>query len=217
MGQTITLGLNLRLQPSLGNLAITGPYMTTYAATSCVNGSAVPGTKVVYVIPQAVLNCLGVNNKVSDLLALANQALGNALPSGCTASLSDISAALNAINVGFDKCRVLAGFSTNPSGVRMEVETALPDTDETQVFLTAHPNPFSRETTVEFAVEEAASVSLEVYSHLGVKVETLFEGNLEAHQSRSITLHADNLPSGVYVCKLLVNGRLHQYTLLLTR
>ena len=119
LAQTITLGLNLRLSPSLNLLKLTNPYMTTYQANTCVNGTAVAGTQLVNYIPIPVLNFLGMQNTIADLLALANKALGgvylNYISSPPPPSLGDITLALDAINSGFDKCRILAGFSNNPA------------------------------------------------------------------------------------------------------
>ena len=56
-------------------------------------------------IPDSVLRVLGEGATVQDLLDLANAALG-AMDINA-ASLSEINAAVDAINRGFDECRVV--------------------------------------------------------------------------------------------------------------
>jgi hypothetical protein len=53
--------------------------------------------------------------------------------------------------------------------------------DQTEkISLNAMPNPFSNQTSIEFKVPFATKASLEIYTLTGVKVSTLFEGNVDA-------------------------------------
>jgi hypothetical protein len=114
LGQTITLALNLRIDPTLGNLDLTtigtpikirGAWYRQFCTRS--------GTTITsYLIAQNVINALP-SGTVSDLLALANRALaGQSLPQGV--SLSDINSAVDAINTGFDQCRMLVPCPLQP-------------------------------------------------------------------------------------------------------
>jgi hypothetical protein len=116
LGQTITLGLNLRLDPTLANLDL-----TTIGTPVVINGVAYRrfctqsgGNIHTWLIKQSVINALSNptyvpdlthRGKVSGLLDLANRALAG-LSTG-SASLTDINAAVNAINTGFDECQIL--------------------------------------------------------------------------------------------------------------
>jgi hypothetical protein len=103
-GQTLALTLSVRLSavgattPGLANLdLLVGPF-----CTCAMSGQAGP-----FMVPP-IISSIGVLT-VSDLLALANQALqGTPLTVfDPTLHYSDISAALDAINTGFDQCRQL--------------------------------------------------------------------------------------------------------------
>jgi hypothetical protein len=63
------------------------------------------------------------------------------------------------------------------------------------------PNPFNVSTKVCFAIPAEGAVSLNIYSLLGQKVTTLFDGNIEAGE-HSFTWEATRYPSGVYICEL---------------
>ena len=63
------------------------------------------------------------------------------------------------------------------------------------------PNPFNPSTIIKFALPEVSNVSVVIFNLLGQKVQTLFDGSLEAgyHQ---IIFNADNLSSGVYIYRI---------------
>ncbi|HXG57463.1 MAG TPA: hypothetical protein VNL91_00375, partial [Thermoanaerobaculia bacterium] len=115
LGQTITLALNVRGDAGLGDISLCNT-MVTQRLIRLGNGTTIldPGSDGLLgtlddpirtvTIPQSVITALGSNATVAGLLALANAALGR-LPTG-GASLSDINKAVDAINVGFDECRI---------------------------------------------------------------------------------------------------------------
>jgi hypothetical protein len=113
LGQTITLGLNLRLDPTLADLDLTtigtpgGTGRGAYREFCTTSGGRIR-------ISQAVIDALSNQNyvpdpdhqgKVSGLLDLANRALAG-LSTG-SVRLSDINNAVDAINRGFDDCGML--------------------------------------------------------------------------------------------------------------
>ena len=209
IGQTIALGLNIRLNPTLGSLPLTDIYFTTSDADACENGSSIPETQETFNIPQAVLDCLGENNTVNDLFALANLALGNALPEGCLASLSQITGAADAINRGFDGCRMLGEFSNiNASILNEEIknntdnEIGIYSAKEDENRLSIYPNPFECNTTIEVEVPKDSHIILEIYSYNGSKVSTLINEYLKAGNNQKIEFNSSNFPAGLYLCKL---------------
>jgi hypothetical protein len=121
LGQTITLALNLRLDPDLANFTLCSTIVTMGALPG---PDGILGTEddepdvdgpnnilgdaddtITVVIPASVLAALGPGATVADLLDLANRGLAGLSTGG--ASLSDINAAVDAINRGFDECRFL--------------------------------------------------------------------------------------------------------------
>ncbi len=65
----------------------------------------------------------------------------------------------------------------------------------------SYPNPFNAQTTIEYALPEAAHVTIEIYNLLGRKAETLVNQHQQAgyHQ---ITWDASEVCSGVYFYKV---------------
>lgn len=67
--------------------------------------------------------------------------------------------------------------------------------------LTNYPNPFTGSTTIEFSLTAAAVVTISIYNHLGQLVTSLLNERLTAGIHRA-GWNADNLPEGVYLCRL---------------
>jgi hypothetical protein len=101
LGQTITLTLNVRANAGLAGIHLCPSMTTQHVIGVYLDPNSIPTT---FAMPSSVLTALGSNATVGGLLNMANQALGGAtgLP-----PLSDINAAVNNINVGFDGCRAL--------------------------------------------------------------------------------------------------------------
>lgn len=210
IGQTLTLGLNLRLgSGNLGSLILGGPFMTTLASTGCTEGATpIPGTETTVSIPQSVLDALisiyGTPS-VANLFDLANSALGG--QSTGDANLNQIHSAVGAINAAFDECRFLVGFSSSPPSVSRLIIIDTSEELPTEYALALnYPNPFNPSTTVEYAIPQPSSVTLKVYNMLGQEVATLVSEVMEAGY-HSITWSASSgngaaLASGVYVCRM---------------
>ena len=69
----------------------------------------------------------------------------------------------------------------------------------------AYPNPFNPSTIINYSVKEAGLVSLKVYDILGSEVANLVNETKEAGNF-AVEFNAANLPSGVYIYTLQVNG-----------
>jgi hypothetical protein len=65
-----------------------------------------------------------------------------------------------------------------------------------------YPNPFNPETRIGFRIQDAGFTSLKVYDVLGREVATLVEGKIDAG-NHEVTFDGSNLPSGVYVYRLM--------------
>jgi hypothetical protein len=136
LAQTITLGLNLGINPgaNLGGFAlqvnkwlVTADLVECGSTTvkpctfNCTPNLAIPGQYIWTVatspyrvtdcrISQALYNALPTKN-IAGLYAFANSALcGTALPTGVT--LQDISKAVDCINNAFDECAAFVGWFT---------------------------------------------------------------------------------------------------------
>jgi hypothetical protein len=67
-----------------------------------------------------------------------------------------------------------------------------------------YPNPFNPNTSISYAVKEGGFVSLKVYNLLGQEVTTLVSQRMEIGRYTA-TFAANDLPSGIYVYRLVVN------------
>lgn len=68
-----------------------------------------------------------------------------------------------------------------------------------------YPNPFNPTTAIQFALPEAADVSLVVYDMLGRAVQELVARPMEAG-SYTVSFDAQGLPSGMYIYRLTAGG-----------
>jgi len=141
LSQEICLALSVRISPALGSLHITGPYITTYAATACSNGAAVAGTKQVFAIPQSVITYLGANNTINNLITLANQGLGATLPNNGSFTYRYCPMHVNAIVQAFEHCRIFIGFSNTSQGLRVENANATLLMQTTCLFIQSNFSP----------------------------------------------------------------------------
>jgi hypothetical protein len=64
-----------------------------------------------------------------------------------------------------------------------------------------YPNPFNSSTTIDFNVSKEARVTITLYDLLGNQVRTLVNEN-KPTGSFSLVLHADDLPTGIYLCQM---------------
>lgn len=109
LGQTITLSLNTKLDPTLSGEHLCASF-STVPGIRLSNGTWVPNFAVSPTTFTMSANVVANAHTVGGLLALANSALsGASLPPGIT--LSDINNAVDAINKGFDQVRFVVSSS----------------------------------------------------------------------------------------------------------
>jgi len=123
LGQTLTLSLNVRLDANLLNFPLPASFCTqgtlpgSDAKRGTFDDTLVAGEFQQFIIAASVLSALSsatlgiMNGTVEGLLQLANRGLAGQTTGG--ASLSDINAAVDAINRGFDNCPVLVDCVTH--------------------------------------------------------------------------------------------------------
>ena len=84
-----------------------------------------------------------------------------------------------------------------------------------------YPNPFNPETTIEYALPEAAKVDIAIYNILGQKIQSMTFGNQTAGRYR-ITWNGQNergvlQSSGVYIYRIVAGAYTDQRKMLLIR
>ncbi|WP_164972818.1 T9SS type A sorting domain-containing protein, partial [Lacibacter luteus] len=239
LSQTITLGLNMRVSSGLTNFVLqAGTFATAKADGGC--GSTIPKQRKCYYntegiwvveneytyksISQSVIDALttkGYDLSVGGLYKLANDALGNTdavVGKEGGASLSDINAAVSAINEGFDECRISMGWNEVPctappvttkinligSGT---VSTDITTEAVTKVTVATYPNPFSDKVNFIISTPVSGKAVLEVYSIYGQKLQTVYEGHLTAGRSQVVQFRPVTIPDGAIVYRLSIAGK----------
>ncbi|WP_165864906.1 T9SS type A sorting domain-containing protein [Rufibacter latericius] len=83
--------------------------------------------------------------------------------------------------------------------------------------LNIFPNPFSRNTTLEFQVGETSEAVLDVFDSQGKLVKHLFVGKAESGVAQTMQFNAGNLPNGVYIARLTTGKKTISKKLLLMK
>jgi len=68
------------------------------------------------------------------------------------------------------------------------------------------PNPFISNVQIVVNVSEESRTNLSIYNILGEKINDIAEENLSAG-SKTYNFEADNLPPGLYVCRLVIKSK----------
>jgi hypothetical protein len=69
-----------------------------------------------------------------------------------------------------------------------------------------YPNPFNPQTTIPYELTQDSQVKLTVWNMIGQKVATLVDGEVDAGQHEE-TWNASTMPSGIYIARFEVNGK----------
>jgi hypothetical protein len=104
----------------------------------------------------------------------------------------------------------IIGFHEN--GIfRMDVNTSVSNDEEASVPLSItlqqnYPNPFNPSSTIPFHLNEANTISINLYDMLGRKIKTLVNNQSFSQGSHSIIFNAGSLSSGMYIYRLEANS-----------
>lgn len=77
-----------------------------------------------------------------------------------------------------------------------------PEVPTTLVVSVAQPNPFTSTARFTVAVRRDQHVRVELHNLLGQRVQTLFDGRLEAGEGRTVTMESAGLPAGLYLYRV---------------
>lgn len=83
---------------------------------------------------------------------------------------------------------------TEPQTVNVQMQEAAQ--------LRVYPVPVREDATVQFAVDSAQEVTIEVYNALGQRVRTLHQGPVAAQQTETLQWGGSGLASGLYIVRL---------------
>ncbi|MBW3127676.1 PA14 domain-containing protein [Hymenobacter profundi] len=69
--------------------------------------------------------------------------------------------------------------------------------------LNIYPNPFSKQATVQFSVQQRSQVTLALYNLTGQQIRSLFDGQVEAGVQNSVSMESVGLSNGLYIVRLV--------------
>ena len=234
LSQTIVLWFNLRNDPGLGDLVIEDKFMITQKMSECGTNVPVKDSYVYTEIPVEVINYLKAHSEkvdVNSLLALANKVLCGEV-NAREVSASKMNAAVDAINTGFDECRILVGFSsTQPdqsviphatsisegNGEETGADNQNANREFSDAFLKVYPNPFSTIVKFELNIIFDTHVRLEIYSHNGAYIGLICDEDLKQGDVRIIEFDASKYPHTTFLYKLTTPYSIMSGTVIRTR
>jgi hypothetical protein len=234
LAQTLALGLNIGIgdpQQALGGFDLQAGCLYTAKAKECggeeydarwcevVNGVTITHNEYENrCFSQELIDVLDqyYTTDVNGLFALANDALGN---KDCVAgtehglSLSEIAGAAGSINEVFDECRIAVGWDLGPCTVSAIappriIVSATQEASSTvgKLKVSTYPNPYRN--NVRFVIESPVSgqAILDVYNIAGQKIQTLFNGHIDANETRIID-YKPTVANGMMIYTLRIGNR----------
>jgi hypothetical protein len=112
-----------------------------------------------------------------------------------------------------DRNMTITGFSAPGTGVDDRENASVP---ETMALEQNFPNPFNAATVIGYQVSEPGPVSLKVFNSRGEEIQTLVNEEKTAGRYQAV-FNGDDLPTGIYVCRLLTGSQVLTGKMLLLR
>jgi hypothetical protein len=236
LAQTLALGLNIGIgnpQQNLGGFSLQEGCLSTAKALECGGDKYTPRTcEFVNGILQvhneyenrcfskALIDVLDqyYTTDISGLFALANDALGN---KDCVAgtehglSLSEIAGAAGSINEVFDECRISVGWNVGPCvpesaiappRITVSANPEVPGVGNLKI--SAFPNPFRDQVRFLIQSPVAGQAVLEVYNLAGQKIQTLYNGRIEANETKTVNYKPKGATSAMLIYRLKVGNQM---------
>ncbi|WP_324677501.1 endo-1,4-beta-xylanase [Hymenobacter sp. GOD-10R] len=137
-------------------------------------------------------------------------------PNGFTATTED----LTGLASGTYKVTVTAPNSNCSTTAEIVLQCGVLATNQPAAILAdfqAYPNPATDQAAISFRPEQAGKAQVKVYNQLGALVTTLYEGQVQSNKRYNLVLDSRTLTSGVYNCRLVLNGESQSLRLLITK
>lgn len=192
LAQTITLGLNLRADESLGLLRLKDRKLKTYKAKDCSGASlSKTGKAKTFYLSQSVLDHLNNGNTINDLYLLANKALAGEDIGNLT--IWQISSAITVINHSFSEGRIIKGFYAT------QKESQVDFGDQDMFKMSVFPNPMRTNGKIEFTALESGQTIIELYNVAGERVTEFMNEHVEQFTPISMNIEVGNYRKGMYI------------------
>ena len=175
LSQTMTLFFNMDIASDLALIDLEPVFAT--ADVNCGSDVVIPDTTQIFNIPQSVIDYLNNNGgaTVGNLYLLANEALAGNNIGGL--SHSDINAAVDAINRGYDACRIKVAVPVDPEPEPLNIASA---------DFNIYPVPFNNDITIQYLFKYSSPVEIQIFDAKGALVMT--EKDPDAYFNKEIKL-----------------------------
>jgi hypothetical protein len=201
LSQTMTLFFNLQIDPSLNSFALESSFATAKTVTC---GSNVPNmeTVQVFTIPESVITYLSSNGgaNVGNLFALANKALGGENIGGLTHS--NINTAVDAINRGYDECRVQVGI---PAEEVSKTATSQTVTKTDVASINTYPSPFTDFIALNYMFDYDSNVEIQIFDLKGTLLYEFKDTNAFYGKEMRIDVIFNRGKGEIFVLKMVTN------------
>ncbi|MBF9143814.1 MBG domain-containing protein [Hymenobacter properus] len=118
-------------------------------------------------------------------------------------------AARNAITT--DSSSTSSPSNTTGNSITQTISEAAADANTTKLgngtLLELYPNPMAAQGTVHFHTEKGGKAQVYLYNQLGALVATLYNAEVQSGQEYYVPVQTEKLAAGVYLCRLISNGK----------
>ena len=198
LSQTMTLYFNLHIGGGLSNYKLKETFYTA-ATVECGSEEYIENSVQMFKIPGNVISFLETNNSntVQGLFDLANRALGGHNIGNL--SYSSITEAVDAINNGFDECRVLLSETDYD-----KVVAGL--TDDKPIF-TIYPVPFVDTVKIKYEIDNGLSANIQVFDIRGRLVKIVVDKDIYYHKITTLDLDHTTFANQMYFVRITSGGK----------
>ena len=99
-------------------------------------------------------------------------------------------------------CSTPDSCNTAPSRLSAEIKSQ----EHSNIVLNAYPNPFQSITNIEFRrMDKSGHVKIDIFNMFGKKVRNIFDNNIEAGVTYSVSFDSGILPEGIYFCRMVTD------------
>ncbi|MBC6992407.1 MBG domain-containing protein [Hymenobacter sp. BT491] len=185
----------------------------TFTATVANSSKTIPTGKVTFkdgttILATPALSSTGVAVFTTTTLAIGTHTI-TAEYGGDSNFGSSISAAVAQVINATTLTAASTSQSVSVSG------TAKPEAASN--LLEIYPNPMANQATIHFHTAVGGKAQVYLYNSVGSLVTTLYNAEVESGREYTLQLTREDLPNGVYFCRLITNGKVENKRITIER
>ena len=186
LSQTMAMFFNLSLDSGLSDVVLTKRFATSDVA--CGSDTPDPRSYAEFTISSSVIDYLNANYAggatVGNLFLLANKALGGENIGNVTHS--NVNGAVDAINRGFDGCRIQVPVRESTIAPVLTAISPLANPVVLEPTFTTYPVPFKDVLNIRYDFDYKSDVKIEIFDAKGTLLMT--ESDTDAYPNKEISI-----------------------------